>query len=136
MDGDLVKRGIEWLLGHVAGIVPVGRRRSEFRLEARTHRGVLEALDQFRVTAIVRPRGNERRQVVVPSRVGVRVGPDIDARGTGAVDARDDLRHKAEVADAAGLEMPDLDRNVRVATYADRLVDRHWIGIGELIDLA
>ena len=98
-------------------------RRGELLLDARAHAGILEPLDELGLAAVVRPRRNEGRQLVEPGGIGVGVGGDIDARGAGALDARDDLGHQAEILDAARLQMPDLDGDVRFAADADGLLD-------------
>ena len=58
----------------------VGRRPQHLRADARARRlRILQALEQLVVAAVVGPRRNERGEGVVPGRVAVGVGGDVDA---------------------------------------------------------
>ena len=85
---------------------------------------ILEPLDQLGVAAVVRPRRHERRQLVEPGGIGIGVRGDVDAGG-----ARRSMRAtisgiRPKLLFAARLQVPDLDRDVRLAADADRLLER------------
>src|SRR5579862_2163186 len=55
---------------------------------ARASDRIFQSLDKLYVAAVVRPRRNERRELVVPGGVGVGVGGDVSSSGAGSVDFR------------------------------------------------
>jgi hypothetical protein len=95
----------------------------------RAHGRVLQALDEFLVAAIVRPRRNDGGKRIRARGVCVGVGGHVDTRTAGVLDALHDLRHAAPVGLSGGLQMPDLDRDFRFAPDAERLVERGCDGV-------
>ena len=85
--------------------------------------GIFQALDEFGGAAIVRPRRDERGEIVVPGGVGVGVGGDVGAGGAGGVDLGNDFGHASPVVFARDFDVPDLDGNVRFAADAQGFVD-------------
>src|SRR5262245_13324974 len=79
------------------GVVVVPARYPLFYLllQPRTLLQILEAFQHLRRAALVRPRRNDARQVVVPARVGVDVGAHIDASLASGLDERHQLVHLA-----------------------------------------
>ena len=71
----------------------------------------------------MRPGRNEGGKRIEPCGIGVSVGADVDARGAGLLNLRDDLRHLSPLRFARGLEVPDFDRDVRFAANANGFVN-------------
>src|SRR5215467_506888 len=90
---------------------------------------VLEPLYHLLISAVVSPGRNECREVVEPRWIRISVGGDIDSGVSRFLDMSDDLGHAAPVGFAGGLEVPDFDRYVSLATDAIRLVERRYDGI-------
>ncbi len=84
---------------------------------------IAQPLDQLGRAAVVRPWGNEGREIVEPGGIGVGIGREIDTRAPGGIDLGHDARHPAPVPLPGHLEMPDLDGNGRLAADPDGLVD-------------
>ena len=86
--------------------------------------GIAQAREQPGGAAVVGPGRHERGERVEPGGIGVGVGGDVHPGPPGGVDLRHDLGHPAPVVLPGGLEVPDLDRNSRLAPDPDRLVQR------------
>src|SRR5215471_18634056 len=96
-------------------VVPAGDAALDVLLELDPLLRVLEAGEQLRRAALVRPRRDDARQVVVTARVGVDVRADVDAALAGAVDQLDDLAHPPPIALIGDLDMEDFHRDAGAA---------------------
>ncbi len=75
------------------------------------------------------PGRNKSGHAVGPRRVGVGVCCDVDAFGARGVYFRDDLRHAAPILFACDLQMPNFDRDMRLASDAQRFVNGGQNGV-------
>jgi hypothetical protein len=77
-------------------VVPARQSFEDVVLHARPGARNVEALDELRAPAFVRPRRDDAGEVVVASRVGVNVRLDVDASPPRLRDERDDLFHASQ----------------------------------------
>ena len=110
-------------------VVPALGGRLHLFANACAHGGILQALHQLRVTAVVGPGRDKRRKVVEPGWIRVRVRADIDARGARGLDVADDFRHAPPVTFPCRFQVPDLDRQAPFASDADCFIDRAEDGV-------
>ncbi len=93
---------------------------------------VVDARDHRVDAAVVRPVGDAGVEAVGAGDVGVHVGGDVETGGAGGLDAADHFLHPPPVGAAGDLEVPHLDRDLRLARDGEGLVER----LADLLRLA
>ena len=105
-------------------VVPFARGAQHVFSNAGAKHWISESRNEFRIAAIMGPRRNKGREIVVPGGVGIGIGTDVGARRARCIDLRHHLRHSAPVVLARGLQVPDLDRRTGLAANPHSLLER------------
>ena len=77
----------------------------------------------------MRPLRNECRKRIEPGGISIGIGADVRPLGSRAIDLCHHFRHASPIFFAGDLDVPDFDRNVRLASDPECLINGREHGI-------